>query len=115
MPLSLQVSKRSLPMLGTAIGAREQCVFAVERDRPNRPIRLEGIVFELFGLVDRGFPRNCTVKIALNQTGLASGLQLGTQGLGGLACVKFDANANPYRCGACFDCRSEDVGFVIAK
>jgi hypothetical protein len=63
-----------MPMLGTAIGARGECVFAVERDRPDRPMRLEGIVFELFGLVDRGFPRNSTVKIALNQTGLASGL-----------------------------------------
>ena len=69
----MHVSKRSLPVLGTAIAAREQCVFAVERDRPGRPMRLEGIVFELFGLVDRGFPRNSAVKIALNQTGLASG------------------------------------------
>jgi hypothetical protein len=36
-------------------------------------VGLEGIVFELLGLVDPGFPGKSTVEIALNQTGLASG------------------------------------------
>jgi hypothetical protein len=33
------------PMLGTAIGAREQCVLAIERDGPDRPLNDVGVDF----------------------------------------------------------------------
>jgi hypothetical protein len=37
------------------------------------------------------------LDVSLNQTGLVSDFEFGAQGVGVLACVKFDANSNPDR------------------